>query len=45
MDDMNELGSHELKPLDAMSRSRLWLIRMILHHELKVMDDMNDSRL
>ena len=42
MDDINELGSHELKPLDAMSSSRLWLISMILHHELRVVDDLND---
>ena len=44
MDDMDDLGSRELRPLDAMSSSRLWMIGMILHHELRVVDDMNNSR-
>ena len=41
MDDMNDSGSHELKPLDAMNYSRLRMIWMILHDELKPLDDMN----
>ena len=44
MGDMNDLGCHELKPLNAMSSLGLWMIWMILHHELRVVDDMNDSR-
>ena len=51
MDDMDDLGSHELRPVDVMNCSRLWMIWMILCHELKpldamnyqAMDDMNDS--
>ena len=51
MDDMNELGSHEVKPLDAMYNSNLLMIWIYLLHELtwmtlgrefKVIDDMND---
>ena len=26
MDDMNNLGSHELRPLDTMNHSSLWMI-------------------
>ena len=36
---MDDLGSHELRPLDVMNKSRLWMILTILHHELKVVDD------
>ena len=42
MDDMNNLGSHELRLLDVMYSLSLWIIWMILHHELRVVDDMND---
>ena len=41
MDDMNDSGSHELKPLDTMNYSGLWMIWMILRDELKPLDDMN----
>ena len=43
VDGINNKGSHELKPLDAMSSSGLWMIWMTLCHELKAMDNMNDS--
>ena len=43
MDDMNELGSCELKSLDVMTSSGLWVV--ILHHDLRIVDGMNDSRL
>ena len=26
VNDMNHLGSHELRPIDAMNHSRLWMI-------------------
>ena len=42
---MNDLISHELRPLDAMSSLGVWMIWIIPHHELKVVDDMNDSDL
>ena len=38
MDDMNDLGSRELRP----SSSGLYMIWMIQHHDLRVVDDMND---
>ena len=53
INDMNDLGLHELRPIDAMNRSRLWMIWTILCHELKPLDcyellrdvkDMNDYR-
>ena len=34
----------ELKALDAMNNLNLWLTRMTLGYELRVPDDMNDSR-
>ena len=42
VDDMNDLGSCELRPLDTMNNSNLLMLWMILCHELKVLDDMND---
>ena len=45
MDDMNDSRSLELRPLDAMNRSWLWMIRTILLHELKPLDAMNSSGL
>ena len=36
MDDMNDSGSHELKALDAMDNLGLWMISMILGHELRL---------
>ena len=40
VNDMNDLISHELRPWDAMSSLGLWMIWMILCHELRVVDDM-----
>ena len=45
MDNMNDSGSRELRPLDAMNNSRLWIILMILGFEHKVLNVMNNSRL
>ena len=53
VDDMNDLGSHELRPLDAMNNLGLRVIWMILgwekgskcYEKLRVVDDMNDSSL
>ena len=41
VDDMNDLGSYELKPLVAMNRWGLWMLWAILHHEVKPLDAMN----
>ena len=41
--DMNDLGFHDLKPLDTKNISRLWMIWPVLCHELRVMDYLNDS--
>ena len=45
VDNMNDSGSLELKPLNAMNNFWMWMIWMILRHELwsRVMDDMNNS--
>ena len=40
VDDMNDSGSHEIKPLNAMNRSRLWK-----HERLQVVSSMNSLRL
>ena len=45
MNYMNDLISRELRLLDAMSSLGLWMIWMILHHEQRVVDDMNDFEL
>ena len=42
MDDINDLESHEVKPIDAMYNSKLLMIRIYVLHELRVVDDMND---
>ena len=42
---MNDLGSGELKPLDAIRSLRLWMIGKVLGHELKALYAMKDSRL
>ena len=42
---MNDLGSHELNPLDVMNRLGLWMIWTILLPKLKPLDAMNYSRL
>ena len=49
MDDINNFRSwapgYELKALNAMNYSRLWLTRMTLGHELRALNAMNNSRL
>ena len=54
MDEMNELWSHVLKPLDSMNNSGLWMTWMNLGREIKAQDgyeklkamvDMNELRL
>ena len=45
VNDMNDFISHELRPLEALSRLGLWMIWMILRHELRVVDGMNDYKL
>ena len=40
MDDMNNLGSCELRPIYTMNHSGLLMIWTILHHELKPLDVM-----
>ena len=42
VNDMNDLISSKLRPLDALSSLGLWMIWMILRHELRVLDVMND---
>ena len=44
-DDMNDFGSHKLRDIDAMNNSWLWMIWMILDHELKALDVIKNSRL
>ena len=46
MDNINELGSHELRSLDVMNNSRLMMISTILGHEpiaLNAINAMNNS--
>ena len=54
VDEMNELQSHVLKPLDSMNNSGLWMTWMNLGREIKAQDgyeklkamvDMNELRL
>ena len=40
---MNDLGSSELRALDAMNNLRLWMIWMILGRELEALDVMINS--
>ena len=42
VNDMNDLGSRELKPLDVMNNSGLWMIWKILGHELEALETMNN---
>ena len=53
MDDTNDSGSHELRPLDGMNNSGVRMIWMILGHETKALKcyeqhrlivDINDSK-
>ena len=41
VDDMNDLGSRELRPLDAMNNSELWIIWTIPYREPKALNVMN----
>ena len=41
VDDMINLGSFELRPLDDMNLLGCWMISMIFHHEIKPIDFMN----
>ena len=45
VDDMNNLGSCELRPLDAMNNLGIRMIWMILGHEPMSLDVMNNSGL
>ena len=45
MDDMNNSGSYELRPLDAMNNIGLSMIQMIFHHEPMILNVMNKSGL
>ena len=45
LDDMNDLGFHELNPLDAMNNLRLRMIWMIFGREPIALSDMNNLRL
>ena len=42
MDDKNNSGSYELKTINAMNNSKLWVIWTILGYELRVLDVMNN---
>ena len=43
MDHTNNLGSYELRPLDAMNNIRLRIIQMILGHKPMIQNAMNNS--
>ena len=45
MDDMNDLGSCELRSLDALNNSRLRMVWMIFYHEPMTLNVMNNSGL
>ena len=45
MDDMNNSGCYELRPLDAMKNIGLRVICMILGHEPMILNVMNNSGL
>ena len=45
VNDMNDLGSHELTPLDAMNNSRLRITLMILSPKPMTLNAMNSSKL
>ena len=42
VDDINDSWSYGLSPLDAMSSSRLWIIRIVLGHELMDLNAMSN---
>ena len=45
MDDMNDLRSRQLNPLDVVNCLGLWMTLMTLSHELSALDTMNTSGL
>ena len=45
VNDMNDSVSCDLRPLDAMNRSELWMLITNLHHALKTLYTLNNSRL
>ena len=45
MDDMNNSGFYELRPLDAMNNIGLWMIQMIVGIEPMTLNVMNNSKL
>ena len=45
MDDMNNLGSYELRPIDAMNNIGLRMIGIILGREPIILNAMNNSGL
>ena len=45
MDDMNNSGSYELRPLHDMNNIRLRMIKMILGREPMILNAMNNSGL
>ena len=42
MDNRNDSGSREVKPLNAKYNPKLWMTLMTLGREFRVMDDMKD---
>ena len=45
MDDMNYSVSCDLRPLDAMNCSGLWMLIKIIDHDLKPLYAMNNPKL
>ena len=45
MDDLNDLGSHQFRPLDIVNHLGLWMTLTTLGHELYALDTMNTSGL
>ena len=43
MDDMNNLGSRELKAIDDMNDSASWTQAFRCYEQLKIVDDMDES--
>ena len=45
MDDMNDSGSYQFRPLDVVIRLGLWMTLTTLGHELSTLDTINTSGL
>ena len=45
MDDMNDSGSYQFRPLDIVIYLRLWMTLTTSGHELSALDTMNTSGL